>query len=134
MASQPPLHTVMSLISTVLILAAAASAQHPLAVDTTVLLTAYTRDAASADRRYKGQRLRVTGVVAEEPALYRRSPLLSFEGTGIHDRPVAVLDPARKDELAGLRTGQQVTLDCLGSGHVSGTPMLKNCTLVHPAP
>ncbi|HDS1140549.1 OB-fold protein [Stenotrophomonas maltophilia] len=129
-----PLHTVMSLISTVLILAAAAHAQPPLAVDSTVLLAAYTRDAAAADRRYMGQRLRVTGVVAEEPTLYRRSPLLSFEGTGIHDRPVAVLDPARKDELAGLRSGQSVTLDCLGNGHVSGTPMLKNCVRVpkHP--
>ncbi len=98
------------------------------------MLAAYTRDAAAADRHYMGQRLRVTGVVAEEPALYRRSPLLSFEGTGIHDRPVAVLDPARKDELAGLRSGQSVTLDCLGNGHVSGTPMLKNCVRVpkHP--
>lgn len=134
MASQPPLHTVMSLISTVLFLAAAAHPQPPLAVDAKVLVAAYARDAASADRRYKGQRLRVTGVVAEEPTLYRRSPLLALEGTGIHDRPVAVLDPARKEELAGLRTGQQVTLDCLGNGHVTSTPMLKNCTLVHTAP
>lgn len=99
-----------------------------------VLLTAYTRDAAAADRRYKDQRLWVTGVVAEEPALYRHSPSLAFEGTGIHDRPVPVLDPARKAELAGLRSGQSVTLDCQGNGHVSGTPMLKSCTLVQPAP
>ncbi|MFV7511502.1 OB-fold protein [Stenotrophomonas geniculata] len=75
-----------------------------------VLLTAYTRDAAAADRRYKDQRLRVTGVVAEEPAL-------AFEGTGIQNRPVAVLGPAREGELAGLRSGHGVTLDCLGNGH-----------------
>lgn len=126
----------MSLISTVLILAAAApAAPHPpLAVDSSALLAAYARDAASADKRYMGQRLRVTGVVAKEPALFRRSPLLAFEGSGIHDRPVAVLDPARKDELAGLRSGQSVTLDCLGNGHVSGTPVLKNCVRVQQLP
>ncbi|MFV7511489.1 OB-fold protein [Stenotrophomonas geniculata] len=123
----------MSLISTVFLLAVAGILPQPAPVDAKVLVAAYARDAASADRRYKGQRLRVTGVVAEEPALYRRSPSLAFKGTGIHDRPVAVLDPARKDELAGLRSGRSVTLDCLGNGHVSGTPMLKNCTLVHPA-
>ncbi|HFK2947610.1 TPA: hypothetical protein ACGY8F_002571 [Stenotrophomonas maltophilia] len=123
----------MSLISTVLILAAAGNPDVPLAVESSALVTAYERDADAADKRYKGVRLRVTGVVAEEPALYRRSPLLALEGTGIHDRPVAVLDPARKDELAGLRSGQSVTLDCLGNGHVSGTPMLKNCTMVQQA-
>lgn len=124
----------MSLISTVLMLALAVTVPQPVAVNAKVLVAAYARDTASADTRYKGQRLRVTGVVAEEPSLYRRSPLLALEGTGIHDRPVAVLDPDRKDELAGLRTGQPVTLDCLGNGHVSSTPMLKNCTLVHSAP
>lgn len=124
----------MSLISTVLMLALAVTVPQPVAVDAKVLVAAYARDAAVSDRRYKGQRLRVTGVVAEEPSLYRRSPLLALEGTGIHDRPVAVLDPARKNELAGLRTGQSITLDCLGNGHVSGTPMLRNCTMVQPVP
>ncbi|WP_176698897.1 OB-fold protein [Stenotrophomonas maltophilia] len=103
-------------------------------MDAKVLVAAYARNAEDADKRYKAVRLRITGVVAEEPALYRRSPLLALEGTGIHDRPVAVLDAARKEELAGLRTGQPITLDCLGNGHVSGTPMLKNCTLVQERP
>lgn len=57
--------------------------------------------------------------------------LLAVAGT---NRPVAVLDQARKDQLAGLRSGQSATLDCLGNGHVSGTPMLKNCTLVQQRP
>lgn len=134
MASWPPLHNVMNLISTVLIMAVAGNLSQPAPVDAKALVAAYARNAEVADRRYMGQRLRVTGVVAEEPALYRRSPLLALEDTGIHDRPAEVLDPARKEELAGLRTGQQVTLDCLGNGHVSSTPMLKNCTLVHKAP
>ena len=69
-------------------------------------------------------------MVAEESALYRRSPIVAFEGTDLTNRPVAVLDQARKDEPAGLRSGQLVTLDCLGSGHVSGTPMLKHCVSV----
>ncbi|MBA0233260.1 hypothetical protein D7Y50_03745 [Stenotrophomonas maltophilia] len=124
----------MNLISTALILAVSGSLPQPDPVDAKVLVAAYARNAEDADKRYKAVRLRITGVVAEEPALYRRSPLLALEGTGIHDRPVAVLDAARKEELAGLRTGQPITLDCLGNGHVSGTPMLKNCTLVQERP
>lgn len=124
----------MSLISTVLMLAAVGNPSPPVPVESTVLVASYARDSSSADKRYKGARLRVRGVVAKEPDLYRRSPSVALEGSEIYNRPVAVLDPARKDELAGLRTGQPVTLDCLGNGHVSGTPMLKNCTLVHSAP
>ncbi|WP_419745951.1 OB-fold protein [Xanthomonas phaseoli] len=124
----------MSLISTVLLLAAVETPSPPTAVESSVLAAAYTRDASAADRRFKGLWLRVTGIAAEEPALYRRSPFVALEGNGIANRPVAVLDADREDELAGLRTGKAVALDCLGNGHVSGTPMLKNCTLVHTAP
>ncbi len=99
-----------------------------------MLVASYARDSASADKRYKGARLRVRGVVAKEPDLYRRSPSVALEGSEIYNRPVAVLDPARKDELAGLRAGQSVTLDCPGDGHVSGTPMLIKCTMVQPVP
>lgn len=128
----PPLHTVMSLISTVLLLAAVGTPSPSTAVESSVLVAAYTRNASAADKRFKGLRLRVSGIVAEEPALYRRSPFVALEGNGIANRPMAVLDANHKEELAGLRTGQAVTLDCLGNGHVSGTPMLKNCTLVQP--
>ncbi|MBK0052979.1 hypothetical protein [Stenotrophomonas sp. S39] len=134
MASEPPLHTDMSLISTVFMLAVAGTNPPPVTVEAKALVVAYGRDADAADKRYKGVGLRVTGVVAEEPALYRRSPFVALEGTDLTNRPVAVLDPARKDQLSGLRSGQLVTLDCLGNGHVSGTPMLKNCTLVQQRP
>lgn len=124
----------MSLISTVFLLAVAGSLPQPAPVDAKVLVAAYARNADAADKRYKGVGLRVTGVVAEEPALYRRSPFVALEGTDLTNRPVAVLDPARKDQLAGLRSGQSVTLDCLGNGHVSGTPMLKSCVRVQKQP
>ncbi len=124
----------MRLISTVFLLAVAGTNPPPVTVEAKALVLAYSRDADAADKRYKGVGLRVTGVVAEGPALYRRSPYVAFEGTDLTNRPVAVLDPARKDEVAGLRSGQSVTLDCLGNGHVSGTPMLKNCTMVQQRP
>lgn len=93
------------------------------------LARAYDANEIAADKKYKGTRYRLTGVVAEISTTVTGAPSLRFPG-GVNRfmDPLAVLYRSEERRASQLRRGQRVTLICTGTGVTLGTPMSGNCT------
>jgi|GEM_PF-1425081 len=101
-----------------------------LAVKVETLDNDYQDNVVSADTKYKGKLLEVTGVVAR---VVRNKPDRLTVELGDDDRVMLVCDFLKKDgqtQLAAIKKGDKVVIrgTCRGQGF--GIPTLENCTLV----
>jgi hypothetical protein len=101
------------------------------AVDVTAqqLYDAYKANEVSADSRYRGKVLRVSGKVKSIAKDITDEPYLTLEVSGPFDHVRAKFDSERESVLGVLSRGQQVTLRCRGDNIILGSPKLKDCVL-----
>lgn len=92
---------------------------------------AYAENTVAADQAYKGKRFRVTGVVSDINTDFMGDPYLMLKG-GQNEfmEPHFKFTKDDAQELAKLRKGHKVTLECTGLGDFAKTPMSGDCRLL----
>jgi ribosomal protein L40E len=98
-------------------------------ISATDLWSAYTSDAAGADRAYRDHPLTVSGVVRSIDRNYGGQMVVRL-GTGDAFETVNATLATRDDPaLSGLAKGRTASLLCVGRGALMGAPVLANCFL-----
>lgn len=98
-------------------------------VQASQLAAAYERNGVSADAKFKGNRLRVTGSVTAIGTDMFNHATVSLDGkVNPFLQPQAVLDESERSRAGSLNVGQAVILVCTGAGDVIKMPMLRDCT------
>lgn len=93
------------------------------------LYVEYHENEVLADSKYKGRRLRVSGVVGEigkgllDEAVLRLGTSNRFESVD------AYLNSSENSAAAALSKGAIVTVQCEGGGMIVGSPVLKGCRI-----
>lgn len=91
------------------------------------LFAAYEANEVAADNEYKGKALAVSGKVAGINKDFTDEVYVELESgspfQSIHARGIP------QDAAAALQKGQSITVECVGSGLMVGSPILKDCTL-----
>ncbi|MDO5610568.1 MAG: hypothetical protein Q4G62_07360, partial [Pseudomonadota bacterium] len=98
-----------------------------MAVSIDELNEAYDADQASADASYKGKRVMIFGTVQRIDTNVAGGPLVALIDDDA-DKLVQ-LRGLPDDQLAGLASGQEISLNCMVQGKVAGYPQLAECTL-----
>jgi hypothetical protein len=101
------------------------------AIDVTAdeLASAYKKNEIAGDQKYKGKKLRVTGVVdgidsdITDSAVVRLKAKGEFLGVSARGLP--------KDEAAVLEKGKTVIFECTGAGEVISSPQLRDCKVIN---
>ena len=92
------------------------------------LIADYSANTISADKRYKGKLLRITGTVAEVDTSLDGDPFISVGNfpsvTQLH------FPKAAEAQLAQLTQGQAVIAICRGNGETLALPLNKDCYLI----
>jgi hypothetical protein len=101
-----------------------------LAVTAPQLYRDYHRNEVSADTKYRGKTLAVTGRVTGINKDFTGAVYLTLDNgenefLGIH----AELQPSEVDKASTLSKGKAVTVMCEGGEMVIGTPSLKDCLI-----
>jgi tRNA_anti-like len=101
----------------------------PLAVTAQALHSAYDQNEVSADQKYKGKRLVVEGVIRSiDKDMFDNVVLVLAAGdmfAGVH----ATLTRAEAPKAAELKKRQRVEVECVGSGKIINSAMLKDCAI-----
>jgi hypothetical protein len=95
------------------------------------LFADYEENEVSADNKYRGKLLEVTGVIKKISKDFLDKPyveLLTGDRYGLKEVWAYFDDEGL---LGKLRKGEKLVLRCRGSGATMSTPMLKSCTLEH---
>jgi hypothetical protein len=100
----------------------------PLAVTARHLYRDYRKNEISADAKYKGKTLAVTGVVASINRDFANSPYLLLE-TGDFLRIRANLQESETRKAGVISIGDSVTVICEGDGMMIGMPVLSDCMI-----
>ncbi|MDR3453567.1 MAG: TonB C-terminal domain-containing protein [Rhodoferax sp.] len=110
----------------------AAAVEPAIHVDSARLFADYSANEVSADLKYKGHRLAVSGVVQSINKDITDDTYLKLatenEFMGIH----ADLKKQYVSQAASLTKGQPITVICTGAGLMIGSPMLKDCAIAPP--
>jgi len=95
------------------------------------IAAAYHENTVSADMRFKDQRFKVSGTVAEINTNFMGDPYITMRG-GVNEfmEPQFEFDKSAMQQLAGFKKGMKVTLRCTGRGDVAKTPMSNDCTIL----
>lgn len=89
----------------------------------------YAANEVSADDRYRGKVLRVSGTVESINKNIVDDPYVMLRAGGDFDGVHCSFDSTQTSSLASLSRGQRVTLRCRGNGKMIGSPMLHDCVL-----
>lgn len=92
------------------------------------ILKAYQRGAAAGDQQFKGKKVEVTGIVGETDKTDTGIPYLTFA----LDNEVLPTFNFKKDQakaVAALKSGDKVTLNCVGAGELIRTPAFNDCVI-----
>ncbi len=101
----------------------------PIEVTAFELYDTYENNEVAANMRFKGKRLKVSGVISNIAAVIMDEPVLSFHaGKDVFNPPQAT--GFSREQVAALSKGQYVTVECTGDGEILGAPMLKNCVVL----
>lgn len=87
----------------------------------------YKANEISADQRYRGKVLRVTGMVKAIKKDFMDDPYVVLGTSNMFEGVHARFEDAAG--LSGLRQGSTITVRCIGNNVVLGSPMLKHCVL-----
>ncbi|HYF39212.1 MAG TPA: hypothetical protein VD930_05980 [Gemmatimonadales bacterium] len=90
----------------------------------------YEENEVAADTRYKGQRLRVTGIVVNIERDYDGRPVLHLFGGNAIFPTVVTLDKADLQGAAQLKKGDEVVVRCIGAGREMRMPQLERCLML----
>lgn len=88
----------------------ASAADSALAVSPTVLVADYIENEIAADRRYKGKRLRLSGVIADIGRDILNNAYITFASADAIREVQVFFDEDLEGRVAGLRRGQSVTV------------------------
>ena len=98
-----------------------------ISVTASELEDAYAENTVSADARFKGRQLLVTGIVVSIDTDISDSAYLALQGTNPFLHTQAHLQESVRWKAGTLKPGAQVRLICTGNGDIVKTPMLKDC-------
>jgi putative nucleic acid binding protein len=90
----------------------------------------YDENEVAADLRYKGQRLRVTGIVVNIERDYEDRPVLHLFGGNPIFPTVVRLDKADIPGVTRLKKGDEVVVRCIGAGREMRMPQLERCLML----
>ena len=100
----------------------------PKEVSATALWNAYEANEATADAAYKNRFLLVTGRVLSIDKDFSADAIVHLEGGGNQFMGVrAYLNDDDQSSAIGLSKGQELSVNCVGSGKTVGSPVLKQC-------
>ncbi len=106
--------------------AALASGQTP-ELTATELWSAYTRDAAAADRQFRQHSVQVTGTVRSVDRNFEGDMVVRLGTPDPFDSVNATIATRNDPALATLAKGRSVSLLCVGHGAMMGAPLLAGC-------
>lgn len=92
---------------------------------------AYSENTVAADQKFKGERFKVSGVVADINTDFMGAPYITLRG-GVNEfmEPQFRFEQSAAPQLAQLKQGDEVTLICIGNGDIAKTPMSESCSLL----
>ena len=90
----------------------------------------YEENEVAADTRYKGERLRVTGIIVSIERDYEGRPVLHLFGGNAIFPTLATLDKADIPAAARLKKGDEVVVRCIGAGRELRMPQLERCLML----
>lgn len=100
----------------------------PLHVSASQLFRDYQDNEVSADQKYKGKRLAVTGTVQSIDKDMFDNIVVRLRTPNEFMGAMASLDEKHETLAASLRKGEKVAWICKGGGLVVGSPVLRDCT------
>lgn len=109
--------------------AASESSEPAISVSAEQLHKDYAANEVSADDRYRGQVLVVSGVVSAIRKNIFDDPYIELATNHMFESVSAHFEESSAGALGKLSRGDRVTVRCIGNGAVIGRPQLKNCTL-----
>jgi hypothetical protein len=89
----------------------------------------YHANEVSADSKYKGQQLLVTGRVAKIRKDFTDDIVLDLMTPNQFMSAMAQIQKQDHSAAANLKRGQEVVVLCKGQGLMLGSPMLENCRI-----
>lgn len=98
----------------------------PISVTATTLYKDYQANEISADGKYKGKPLLITGTIDSIQSDFSDNPIIQL-ATGEFGQ--VQLKGIEKSVAAGLSKGEKLTASCNGAGEVIGSPTADNCTI-----
>lgn len=101
------------------------AAREPIVIQAKALMEAYKANERSAEERFTGNPVRVTGTI-KSPVILPDRTSIGLEGRGNSGVFIFGLTPA---DGKGLKDGQQITLNCIGGGTIQNAPALKDCRI-----
>ena len=90
----------------------------------------YEANEVAADTRYKGQRLRVTGIIVNIERDYEDRPVLHLFGGNAIFTTVVRLNKADIPAVTRLKKGDEVVVRCIGAGREMRMPQLERCLML----
>jgi hypothetical protein len=90
----------------------------------------YDANEVAADTRYKGQRLRVTGIIVNIERDYEDRPVLHLFGGNAIFPTVVRLNKADIPAVTQLKKGDEVVVRCIGAGREMRMPQLERCLML----
>lgn len=93
------------------------------------LFAGYEANEVSADERYKGKALLVTGKIASIDKDFTDGIVLRLSTSNPFQTVDANLEDSEKPKAGRLAKGETVRVQCEGNGMVIGSPQLGDCVI-----
>jgi hypothetical protein len=103
----------------------------PVNVTSEQLRRDYDGNEVSADERYRGKVLDVTGIVKAVKKDFRDQPYVELATSNMFQSVHARFAASDAGELKGFKRGDKLIIRCIGNNVVIGSPQLKDCVLQH---
>jgi hypothetical protein len=88
------------------------------------LTEAYEKNEVSADEKYKGKKIEITGVIERIDSGFNDEPQIVLKAKNF----IGVrCEGLSKKDAGKLEKGSEITLVCKGDGEIIGSPQLKDC-------
>jgi hypothetical protein len=103
----------------------------PMEVTSEEILKAYKTNEMAANKKFKNQKLLVTGEIDSIEADISDNAVITFKTADKYEflNPRASLTKEETDNATNLAKGQSIKLLCLDISEVAGMPHLKKCTI-----
>lgn len=109
--------------------AATAPAEPLQAYTSSQVATSYDESTVAADILFKGKRVQVTGQITDINTDYFGNPYLVMGGKNQYIGPRFKFDRSAMSDIASLKKGESVKVNCTGQGDVLRTPMFEDCAI-----
>lgn len=91
--------------------------------------SSYDESTVAADILFKGKRVQVTGQITDISTDYFGNPYLVMGGKNQYLGPRFKFDRSAMSDIASLKKGESVKVNCIGEGDVLRTPMFEDCAI-----